>query len=120
MFLQILPSARYEKANSQFLTITPADASSQTYASELSQTRKRETERRYAAERRDQILRDVVEMEVRLDIEQRWTPTSTEYREILTYMSTRKYHQALDKLQKLVIQRLFELHKLNLSQTGTL
>jgi len=33
-------------------------------------------------------------------------------------MAMQKYHQALDKLQKLVIQRLFELHKLNLARTG--
>ncbi|KAI0323319.1 hypothetical protein GY45DRAFT_1227486, partial [Cubamyces sp. BRFM 1775] len=36
----------------------------------------------------------------------------------LQYIATRKYQRALGKLQRLVIQRLFELHKLNLSQTG--
>jgi hypothetical protein len=36
----------------------------------------------------------------------------------MKYMATRKYHRALDELQRLVVLRLFELHKLNLSQTG--
>lgn len=36
----------------------------------------------------------------------------------LDYIATRKYQWALGKLQYLVIQRLFELHKLNIAQTG--
>ncbi|KAG6914387.1 hypothetical protein DXG01_000627 [Tephrocybe rancida] len=34
------------------------------------------------------------------------------------YMANRKYEHALDTLQSLVVKRLFELHKLNLSQTA--
>jgi hypothetical protein len=81
-----------------------------TYTSDLSRTRKTETERRAAAERRDQITLEVIEMEVKLGIENRWTFASPEYQETLKYMLERKYHRALDKLQKLVVQRLFELH----------
>ncbi|KAG2363646.1 hypothetical protein BDR07DRAFT_1450588 [Suillus spraguei] len=36
----------------------------------------------------------------------------------MRYMATQKYHHALDELQRLVVLRLFELHKLNLLQTG--
>jgi len=36
----------------------------------------------------------------------------------MKYMSKRRYHRALDELQRLVIQRLFELHKLNMARTG--
>jgi hypothetical protein len=111
-------STRYETTSSQFLTTTPLEAASQTYESNLSQTRKCETDRRYLAEKRDELLLEVVEMECKLGIEMRWTPASLEYQDALRYSTTRKYHQALDKLQKLVIQRLFELQKLNLSSTG--
>jgi len=100
------------------MTVTPVEASKRTYASELSRTRKIETERRLAIECRDTILREVVELEVTLGVENRWTFASPAYQETLKYMAMRKYHQALDKLQKLVIQRLFELHKLNLARTG--
>ena len=36
----------------------------------------------------------------------------------MKYMATCKYQQALGRLQRLVIQRLFELHKMNIAQTG--
>ncbi|RDB25799.1 hypothetical protein Hypma_006601 [Hypsizygus marmoreus] len=48
----------------------------------------------------------------------RWSPTSPEYEKTVRYINNRKYEQALDHLHRLVIQRLFELHKLNLSKTG--
>ncbi|KAG6819116.1 hypothetical protein H0H93_015313 [Arthromyces matolae] len=110
----------YRSANSRFLISTPNDAAAETYSSGLSSTRKRETERRYADERRDQLTRDVIVLEEKLGIGagERWTFSSPQFLEISQYMSRRKYEKALDKLQKLVIQRLFELQKLNLSQTG--
>jgi hypothetical protein len=57
-------------------------------------------------------------MEVRRGILHRWEPTSPEYVETMKYMTMRKYHRALDDLQRLVIQRLFELHRLNVGRTG--
>ncbi|KZT70621.1 hypothetical protein DAEQUDRAFT_653957, partial [Daedalea quercina L-15889] len=48
----------------------------------------------------------------------RWQPSDEEYIKTVKYIDERRYHRALDKLQQLVIQRLFELHKMNLSQTG--
>ncbi|THU96506.1 hypothetical protein K435DRAFT_858460 [Dendrothele bispora CBS 962.96] len=43
---------------------------------------------------------------------------SHQYQEALKYMTSRKYQQALETLYKLIIQRLFEMHRLNLNQTG--
>jgi hypothetical protein len=57
-------------------------------------------------------------MEVKMGIATRWQPSDLPYVETVKYMVERKYHRALDHLQKLVIQRLFELNKLNLSGTG--
>jgi len=57
-------------------------------------------------------------MECKLGLDTRWTPATPEYQDALRYSTTQKYHQVLDKLQKLVVQRLFELQKLNLSSTG--
>ncbi|KAH9951708.1 hypothetical protein B0H21DRAFT_842744 [Amylocystis lapponica] len=108
-FLSTAPS------NYQFLqpSSTPVD-----YYTETSRTRKLETERRYLSEKYEALLRDVVAMEVRLDIANRWQPGDPEYVAASQYLATRKYHIALNNLQRLVIQRLFELHKLNLSQTA--
>ncbi|KAG6863691.1 hypothetical protein C0993_010615 [Termitomyces sp. T159_Od127] len=95
---------KYKSANTRFLISTPNDASTETYASALSATRKRETERRHADERRDQLTRDVILLEERLGIsrEQRWTFCSPEFLEISKYISRRTYEKAVDKLQKLL------------------
>jgi hypothetical protein len=53
-----------------------------------------------------------------MGIEKRWDPMSPEYLETLGYLSIRKYQRALEELQRLVIQCLFELHRMNMSATG--
>ncbi|KIK77903.1 hypothetical protein PAXRUDRAFT_89482, partial [Paxillus rubicundulus Ve08.2h10] len=45
-----------------------------------------------------------------------WEPSSPEYQQMLLFMSTWKYQEALDDLQWLVVQWLFELHRLNVAQ----
>jgi hypothetical protein len=91
---------------------------SQPYAHDLSTTRKLETERRYAMELRENCIRQIIDIEVSMGIERRWDPSSPEYQETLGYLSTRTYQRALEELQRLVVQRLFELHKMNISATG--
>lgn len=53
-----------------------------------------------------------------MGIDKRWDPSSPEYLDTLGYLVTRKYQRALEELQHLVIQHLFELHKMNISATG--
>ena len=107
-----------------FMIVTPSEYGSltqptiETYSSELSKTRRLETECRYADEHRQALLKDVVEMEVKLAITTRWQPSSPKYVHAVQYLGCRKYEKALDHLQKLVVQRLFELHKMNQSQNG--
>lgn len=96
---------------------TPENPANDYYAA-LSSTRKAETDRRHLSERRNNILQEVIAMEVKMGIETRWHPQCEEYRSTVKYISMRKYHRALDNLQRLVVQRLSELHKMNLSQTG--
>ncbi|OCH83864.1 hypothetical protein OBBRIDRAFT_815682 [Obba rivulosa] len=121
--------SRHTDATSQFLLATPIDYQFilptsalprpvPAYGSDASRTRRLETERRRVAERRDQILRELLDMEVRMGIDHRWQRTSPEYIATTKYIASRDYHRALDNLQRLVVQRLFELHNLNLSQTG--
>jgi len=77
-----------------------------------------ETERRFAKEQYDRLLLQVLELEVQMGITKRWTPETKEYAETARYICERRYHQALNNLQRLVTQRLFELHRLNLSGIG--
>ena len=120
----IVVSARYEGIANQFLlgiptdyTFSPSEQSDQ-YATAASKTRKLEADRRYVVECREVALREVIETEVRMGITRRWDATDPEYINTVEYLATRRYHRALDDLQRLVIQRLFELHKLNVAQTG--
>jgi len=85
----------------------------------LSKTRRLETERRYAREQHNKVLYQVLELEEHMGIAKRWTPATSEYVETVRYISERRYHQALNNLQRLVTQRLFELHRLNLSGIGS-
>jgi hypothetical protein len=86
------------------------------YGGAVSQTQKIETNQRHLSERRDNVLREVIEMEVKMGIAHRWQAGDQEYLKTLTYIKERQYQRALDELRQLVVQRLFELHKLTLSQ----
>jgi len=121
--------SRRQDSSNAFMNSTPTDyqfvppsshPSSTHYDVELSQTRKAETNRRIAAERHNQVLQEVITMEVKMGISNCWQPADAQYIETLKYMSERNYHKTLDNLQRLVIQRLFELNRLNLVRTGML
>ena len=125
--LQALGAAEAEKSksNNSYLDqlddsdiIIETPGSNSTYSDAASATMRLETQRRTAIERHDQLLNDVIAMECRLGITQRWIPGELRYNETLQYINERTYHRAIEKLHKLVIQRLFELHKLNIAGTG--
>ncbi len=65
------------------------------------------------------LTSQVISYELMLHVSWRWQPGDREYEETTKYIAMRNYQRALGRLQRLVIQRLFELHKLNVSQTGT-
>jgi hypothetical protein len=64
------------------------------------------------------VNEEVCRIEEIIGIERRWTPGSPEYQAALTLVHERKYRRALDKLERLVVQRLFELTKLGMSGVG--
>lgn len=115
-----------QSRNTAFLSTVPSDyqyvpatdARPVNYDDDLSQTRKAETRRRVALEQYSQLVNDVTSMEVKMAIDVRWMPGDVQYRETLQYISERKYHHALGHLQRLVVQQLFELNKLNIAGTG--
>ena len=100
-----------------FVVETPS-ATKEGYSKATSATMRLETSRRLAHERYETALQDVVAMEVRLNVHRRWVSSDPEYVDMLKYISERRYHRAADKVHQLMIQRLFELHKLNVSGTG--
>jgi uncharacterized NAD(P)/FAD-binding protein YdhS len=94
------------------------DPSQQDYQQNMSATRRLETQRRHAMELRDKILLAVQDLEIRMDLRHRWTPGCAEWSEAAVLVANRRYQRALDKLQGLVIARLFELTKCHMSGTG--
>lgn len=114
--LRELENRRF-RATTSFVAFAPEDGPS-SYVQDTSKTRQLETERRHAVERYERVNLDVCSLEVQMGITERWTPVTPEYQDAVKYVRERKYHRALNKLQRLVVQRLFELQKLNVSQTG--
>ena len=80
--------------------------------------RKLESDRPLAVELWENCLKQVIDLEVSMGIDKRWDSLSPEYLETLGYLATRRYQWVLEELQRLVIQRLFELHRMNVSATG--
>ncbi|KAJ7034307.1 hypothetical protein C8F04DRAFT_1349600 [Mycena alexandri] len=76
------------------------------------------TARRHAQENYDKALLEVQQSETAMGVVDRWEPTGPEWAEAAHLVSTKRYRMALLKLERLVIQRMFELTKMNLSQTG--
>lgn len=66
----------------------------------------------------EQLRSTLVALERLHNVTERWLPSTPEWREAAAYMEVRDYQKALDKLESLVVQRLFELTKMGLAGTG--
>ncbi|KAI0739797.1 hypothetical protein C8Q80DRAFT_1222084 [Daedaleopsis nitida] len=88
------------------------------YDAERSTTAKMETRIRQLHDRINRRESEVCAIEASLGIENRWQRNDYLYTETLQYINTHRYQRALHKLQRLVVLRLFELHKLNIARTG--
>jgi hypothetical protein len=81
-------------------------------------TRTIETKRRHALEKHDKDLAAVHALELRLGISTRWVLGGPESEDARKLVSRRKYQCCLNTLEGLVIAHIFELLKMNQSQTG--
>ncbi|KAJ6522597.1 hypothetical protein B0H19DRAFT_1224037 [Mycena capillaripes] len=81
-------------------------------------TRGIETQRRHMLEVQVKALAAVQDLEVRLDVMRRWVPEDENWAEVSVMVRRRRYQRALDHLQGLIISRIFELAKCNMSDTG--
>jgi hypothetical protein len=66
----------------------------------------------------DKDLRAVQQMEMKMGIASRWVPKSPEWKAAAEKVSKRRYQRCLDNLEALIVARMFELTKVNMSQTG--
>ncbi|KAJ7797030.1 hypothetical protein B0H14DRAFT_3093237 [Mycena olivaceomarginata] len=79
---------------------------------------KAELARRHAREKVDRDLEAVQELEEKLGISDRWTSESPQWTATVQQVKQKKYQKALDTVELLVVERIFELTKINQSQTG--
>lgn len=71
-------------------------------------------------EKRDRLLDQVQMLEVRLGIMSRWKPGDPEWIAMKKLVSLATYQSSLDKLEALIVSRMFELTRMNMSRTGIL
>ncbi|KAJ7727652.1 hypothetical protein DFH07DRAFT_871547 [Mycena maculata] len=88
------------------------------YAEAAKSTRRLETQRRHALELQVKALAAVHDLEDQLDITARWMPGDQKWEAVAGMVRKRRYQRALDHLQGLIISRMFELAKCNMSGTG--
>lgn len=88
------------------------------YGSSTRSTARLEAERRSAMDQVLVAIRAVSDLEAKLQLLEPWTEGHPEYEATLEYIRERNYHRALDNIQRLVIQRLFEVSRANLSGMG--
>ncbi|KAJ7690095.1 hypothetical protein B0H17DRAFT_1160032 [Mycena rosella] len=74
--------------------------------------------KRHARENYDKVHNAVQEMEETLQVEARWTADGPEWNAAGLLVVTRRYRLCVNKLEELVLKRLFELTKMNMSQMG--
>ncbi|KDQ09799.1 hypothetical protein BOTBODRAFT_116704 [Botryobasidium botryosum FD-172 SS1] len=99
-----------------------AAAQSSSYSELASDALRIESKRRTAMDRLLLLTEAVNDMELKLGMtpSERWHPSHPRWVETSKYMKARAYKCALDKLELLVVQRLFEMEKLNMRGTGRL
>jgi hypothetical protein len=66
----------------------------------------------------DRDLAAVQELEEKLEISDRWTTESPKWMTTVAEIKQKKYQKALDAVELLVVEQIFELTKMNQSQTG--
>lgn len=94
------------------------NATSSTFDGPLNFSTKIETARRHALEHQDRDLKIVQDLEIKMNLSARWEVGGKEWEEAAKKVKMRKYQRAIDVLEGLVVARIFEMTKMNQSQTG--
>ncbi|KIJ59155.1 hypothetical protein HYDPIDRAFT_101239, partial [Hydnomerulius pinastri MD-312] len=84
-----------------------------TYGRDASHTSRTETTRRHAQENYEKDLKIVQDLELKLQINERWQPGDEEWNTAARLVANRKYQRALDNLERLVVSHIFKLTKMN-------
>lgn len=86
----------------------------------VDKTRALERAARHAMENVRKLTDEVQGLENKLDIRIRWAEGGEEWKAAEDLVSGAKYRRALDKLEGLLVRRMFEMGRLNIAGTGEL
>ena len=100
------------------LTFLAPHTGATNYSGDLSVTWWLECSRQLLLERIECLTAEAITIKDEFCINSRWKPGKELFMKTVEYINNRWYHCALGKVQCLIIQWLFELHRLNLAQTG--
>ncbi|KAG1884154.1 hypothetical protein F4604DRAFT_1677289 [Suillus subluteus] len=104
----------------QFLSYIPTDFTRYSGLQKEAQvtTKAWEAEHQAAHDKLLLAMNVASDLERQLSIEIRWTVNNVEYKQASAYLTNWRCIQAVDQLEGLVVQQLFELAKANLAGTG--
>lgn len=77
-----------------------------------------ETKYRNEQENEQKLIADVQALEQKLGLQSRWLEGSEEWGAAKKLVAEREYRKALDKLEGLLVARIFEMSRLNVAGTG--
>ena len=102
----------------EYLNFTPADFAPTGSLPSSAKAKALEAERSAAARKLLFHMNTVDDTERRLGIVERWTPEHPEFIKAIAFIKNKRFIDVVETLEGLVVQRLFELSKANLSSTG--
>jgi hypothetical protein len=113
---------RFESASRSFVSYSSQSFEGDRSASQKisSQTAKRETARMKNLDSLLVLQKAVQDLEQKLEIETRWIPTDAEWSSAAEKKRLRDFQRSCDKLESLVVARLFEYEKLRRPRLGKL
>jgi len=88
------------------------------YDTQARNTHTAETTRRHALKDYEGSLKLVQALECKLEVTTCWVPEDVEWQRVGRLVANRKYQRAVDRLEGLVVARIFELMKMNRAGTG--
>ncbi|KAG6887584.1 hypothetical protein C0992_011685 [Termitomyces sp. T32_za158] len=101
-----------DQAQAKWLVITPENHNVRDY------TWSTKRERRHALENYEKDLKVVQGLKTKLGIKTQWTQRNPDWKVAVEMVAKRCYQRCLDHLEQLVVSRMFELTKMNLSKMG--
>ena len=115
----MISSVAFQVSSAQFLNYTPETVSdSRWYQKEAAKTSALENTRMKGLSTLVTLQRAVEDMETKLNIDVRWQPDDAKWIATTQATSLRDFQRVCDKLEGLMVSRLFEFTKLNQSGTG--